>query len=310
MVEALDKSLHLIILSSEQCNFRCTYCYETFERGNLKREVEDNIISLIKHRLPNLDHLHIGWFGGEPLLNFKAISRVGSQIKDANINGAKVTGSISTNGALLTAERARSLFELGVQTFQISIDGSRPHHNATRLTRKGQGSYEDVMSAIRALKESKYDNDVRLRLHVTRNNYGDYHHLFDDLAVMLGNDPRFHLHIKAVEPLGSKNDADFGFVEDDQSLSGLEELAQQFGLSITADEGGVCYAAMPNSFVIRTDGSLLKCTVALDDERNIIGKIASGGVEVDNEKHFPWIQSFFENNEKGMSCPAGNVLSY
>ena len=33
------KSLHLVILSTEQCNFRCKYCYESFERGEMSEEI-------------------------------------------------------------------------------------------------------------------------------------------------------------------------------------------------------------------------------------------------------------------------------
>ncbi|PJJ00771.1 hypothetical protein BX264_1060 [Streptomyces sp. 2333.5] len=39
LVAALtDRTLHLIILPTEQCNFRCTYCYEDFSVGRMGPE--------------------------------------------------------------------------------------------------------------------------------------------------------------------------------------------------------------------------------------------------------------------------------
>jgi sulfatase maturation enzyme AslB (radical SAM superfamily) len=62
--------LNLIILPTEACNFRCTYCYETFEHKKMKKEVVNGIKALIGRRGPELNKLEIAWFGGEPLLAF------------------------------------------------------------------------------------------------------------------------------------------------------------------------------------------------------------------------------------------------
>lgn len=35
MEQVMDSSLHLIILPTEQCNFRCKYCYESFKKGKM-----------------------------------------------------------------------------------------------------------------------------------------------------------------------------------------------------------------------------------------------------------------------------------
>src|SRR5436853_5308192 len=43
--------LDLIILPTEACNFRCTYCYETFENKKMPRPVVTGIKSLIDHEV-------------------------------------------------------------------------------------------------------------------------------------------------------------------------------------------------------------------------------------------------------------------
>ena len=45
-----DDVLHLILFSTEQCNFRCTYCYEKFLHGRMKPEVIEGVKRLVTRR--------------------------------------------------------------------------------------------------------------------------------------------------------------------------------------------------------------------------------------------------------------------
>ena len=60
-------ALELILLASEDCNFRCQYCYEDFTRGTMKPEIRESVKKLVLKRLPSLRYLSVSWFGGEPL---------------------------------------------------------------------------------------------------------------------------------------------------------------------------------------------------------------------------------------------------
>ena len=62
------RALNLILFPTENCNFRCTYCYETYNGGLMPDAVVSGIKKLLVARAPDLDDLSIGWFGGEPLL--------------------------------------------------------------------------------------------------------------------------------------------------------------------------------------------------------------------------------------------------
>ncbi|MGH9566706.1 MAG: hypothetical protein ACRD4I_12010, partial [Candidatus Angelobacter sp.] len=46
--------LELILLSSEECNFRCIYCSQTFSRGTLSHEVRQGVRNLISKRIKKL----------------------------------------------------------------------------------------------------------------------------------------------------------------------------------------------------------------------------------------------------------------
>ena len=49
-----NRELELIILPTEKCNFRCTYCYEDFAIGKMKRETINAVKELIKRRAKDL----------------------------------------------------------------------------------------------------------------------------------------------------------------------------------------------------------------------------------------------------------------
>src|SRR5947209_19415198 len=81
VVDALDpKRLHLILLPTEQCNFRCTYCYEDFSIGRMNPETIQGVKRLIDRRLEGLGFLSVSWFGGEPLLACDIIEDISESI--------------------------------------------------------------------------------------------------------------------------------------------------------------------------------------------------------------------------------------
>lgn len=53
--------------------------------------------------------------------------------------------------------------------------------------------------------------------------------------------------------------------------------------------GGMCHAAYKNGFVIRANGKIQKCTVALDNPINDIGYIDKNGeVFINDDKNYKW----------------------
>jgi uncharacterized protein len=137
-MQAVDpRSLHLILFVTEQCNFRCTYCYEEFKRNGMKPEVIEGVQNLVDRRGPNLDHLSISWFGGEPLLAQRTILSLCRSIEALSVkHGFARQDSITTNGFLLDTESARRLIDARVSTFQISLDGPADYHDSSQGKRR------------------------------------------------------------------------------------------------------------------------------------------------------------------------------
>jgi len=54
--------LKLTLFPTEQCNFRCTYCYEDFEIGRMSPDTIEGVKALIDTRARELTELHVSWF--------------------------------------------------------------------------------------------------------------------------------------------------------------------------------------------------------------------------------------------------------
>ena len=74
------KTLCITIMPTEDCNFRCVYCYETHKEGSMDEMTITNTIKYIKERIPEINALSIAWFGGEPLLELDIIKRISQEL--------------------------------------------------------------------------------------------------------------------------------------------------------------------------------------------------------------------------------------
>jgi uncharacterized protein len=74
------------------------------------------------------------------------------------------------------------------------------------------------------------------------------------------------------------------------------------------DEPYICYAAAANSLAVRADGSLAKCTVALYEKFNSIGRICEDGtLEVEQDRYRPWVNALLSGNPDIQACPVNTV---
>lgn len=75
-------------------------------------------------------------------------------------------------------------------------------------------------------------------------------------------------------------------------------------------ENQICAAAKRNQYVIRADGTVCKCTMLLDDERNHIGKLSkSGEMKLDEDRLQEWVNSFKEVEKCGGCSFAPSCMS-
>jgi uncharacterized protein len=307
--------LQFILLSSEDCNFRCQYCYENFARGTMQPWVRTAIKRLVEKRLPMIKQLRVTWFGGEPLYGLEAIEDLAPFfIETAQKSSISYASDMTTNGYLLTPDVADKLLAWKVLYYQITIDGPPEHHDCSRPARDGQGTFSTIFENLQALHRRTDFFHVTLRVNFDQNNHPYLGSFFDLLQKELRDDNRFELRFRAVGRWGGPRDQELSVCGEDegpQVQRELEEEARRRGLNV---EGGireinrlgsqVCYAARPYNFIVGASGKLMKCTVALDTkDYNVVGRIRENGdLELDQDKMALWTEPAFENDSKCKKC--------
>lgn len=137
---------------TENCNLRCRYCvfsdHYNYRRNRTPRQMKfdiarkgmDYIYSLIKDR--RVKEFSIGFYGGEPLLNFAAIKKITAHSREL-FDGWNLHFNITTNLTLLDDE---NLDFMAANDFAIlvSLDGGRESHDCKRVFADGQGSFDAV----------------------------------------------------------------------------------------------------------------------------------------------------------------------
>jgi len=305
------RALELILLPTEQCNFRCRYCYEDFADGRMQESVIFGIKNLLAARAPELDDLRVSWFGGEPLLNRHAISEISRFCVDleAAWPNLKYRGSMTTNASLLDHATLAQLVAWGIAHYQITLDGPEHLHDQLRVTRTGKGTFDKVWRNLLAMKSSPFAVKVAIRLHYRRESYTELFPLIDSINAEFAGDDRFEVLLKAVARLGGAADGDIQPVSALDQRAIEQDLFSRLRLAVqTADGPYVCYAADANSLVIRANGEINKCTVALRDDINRIGRLnIDGSVTIDQAKFRRWIEPLVSGDPDRMECPYGSL---
>lgn len=306
--------MHLIILPTEACNFRCTYCYQDFSRGQMKREIVEGLKRFLEQKMARLQHLTVSWFGGEPLLALSIIQEISEWIIAlAERYGVTYEADISTNGYYLSKETLQQLLRYHVRRFMITIDGMKSVHDSRRFLANGQGTYDTIMQHLRDIRTLDESFDIYLRLNFDKTNIAHVPSFLTDLAHEFAGDARFQLFCRPVGKWGGTNDDHLPICDDRTAERKIWELTEQGvnqGLSMSKviesmlmPGGAVCYAAKPHSLVIGTDGQLYKCTCFLNESYNHVGQLHEDGtIQIDYDRFALWVTSGEEQDEACQSC--------
>ncbi|TKB55331.1 radical SAM protein [Ferrimonas aestuarii] len=316
---ASDGHLYLTILPTEKCNFRCTYCYEDFEIGKMTDDTLHGIKNLLTKAAPTLKNLMISWFGGEPTLNAKAMIEISEHIRQLQSQyGFVYKAHVTTNGYLLDEAMFTRFVELGINDYQITLDGDAECHDVTRKQASGKGSFEVIWNNLLNFRKIKDNFIVMLRLHITKLNEESMYRLCKMIKAEFGDDPRFTTVVEEIKNLGDGVDgADAKQFVASDAKSRAEEIKELMHESkdeqVKLIENGnpyICYASMPRQLLIRPNGTIGKCTVMLNKDANHLGKLnRNGDYELDGKKMDLWVRGFVSLDATELSCPARGIPS-
>lgn len=119
------------------------------------------------------------------------------------------------------------------------------------------------------------------------------------------------LAAKAAQAQGSgeKSEAILDFDLQTLETKSGESAGGRRAYEIGRNEPYICYASKPNHFLIRADGRVGKCTVALDHPGNTIGEInPDGSISLDAHKANRWHVGFSSFDLDQMGCPLPFVV--
>jgi uncharacterized protein len=304
-----NDSLNLILMPTEACNFRCVYCYEDFKLGRMRPEVVEGVKNLLTKRAPELTRLDLSWFGGEPLLALDIVEDVLEHV--AALRRAHPAmhheSNITTNAWKLSTSVFERLLGLGVRSYQISFDGPRELHDKKRVRADGAPTFDRIWRNVTALRELDGSFHVILRIHVDRENEAVMPEFIDRCSETFGSDPRFEIFIRQLSCLGGPNDAHLPILGDggESRIDALRARVPVHAGTVEATAAPkVCYAARANSFVVRADGRLGKCTVALEHPANQVGRLLENGeLEITAARVIDWMRGIKSRNPIELYCP-------
>ncbi|HGZ6765053.1 radical SAM protein [Vibrio parahaemolyticus] len=154
------------IILTRKCNLQCSYCYQRKDRikkahrqDSIKFEDIRKSIDLLFNEL-TLHSKHIGFFGGEPLLEWGLLKRA-VQYAESKSDAGSITYNITTNATILPDDFI-DFFKNRNLALLISIDGTKAIHNRNRKYKNGQGTFNDIILNTKKLVENNIYFSIRL----------------------------------------------------------------------------------------------------------------------------------------------------
>ena len=130
----------------------------------MRREVFSKIMHDLSDFTRPLNTLHL-YKDGEPLLNPSLAWMVQTAVESNVTDSVELT----TNGLLLSRERAAALIDAGLDRIRISI---QPGSTGARQDAKASHFYEKCLTNVRALREERDRRRSRLEIHVKSIDFG------------------------------------------------------------------------------------------------------------------------------------------
>ena len=216
------------------CNLDCKYCYflskERLYPDSAFRMSENLLEEYTRQYIEaqSVPEVTFAWQGGEPtLMGLDFFKQAVSYQQKYKKPGMRINNALQTNGVTLDDDWC-AFFHENNFLIGISIDGPKHLHDAYRVDKGGNPTFDRVMDGVELLRKHKVEFNVLTTLHAANADYPleVYHFLRDELGT------QFMQFIPIVE-----RDNETGFQEGD-ALTERSIQSRQYGdfLSAVFDE--------------------------------------------------------------------------
>jgi uncharacterized protein len=164
--------------SGATCNIDCKYCFflskEALYPNDTQRMSEETLETYLQqllesHRTPQVT---VSWQGGEPtLMKLDFFRRSVKLVEKYKRPGQVVQNTFQTNGILLD-DNWCAFFKEHNFLVGLSVDGPREIHDANRVDRGGQGTFDRVMKGWRQLRKHKVDFNILCTVNSANEHHG------------------------------------------------------------------------------------------------------------------------------------------
>jgi len=165
---AADKKPVVVWNCTQRCNLKCVHCYAQSEDRNYPGEMSTEEGKAMIDDLAAYGSPVLLFSGGEPTIRKDLLELM----HYAKSKGMRVV--ISTNGTLITKEKARELKQVGLSYVGISIDGGEEIHDKFRAV---PGSFKKALQGVENCMAEGLK--VGLRFTINKRNAAEIPHLFD-----------------------------------------------------------------------------------------------------------------------------------
>ena len=161
----------MLLQVTKQCNFKCRYCAfagdTNLERNHSNQQMSwttaKKAIDFLFQNSKLSRKITIGFYGGEPLLNYDIIKKV-VIYADRLFEGRNITYVMTTNLSILTEDMI-DVFNTHDFRIAVSLDGPEKLHDKNRrFLGNGKGTYKVVINNLMKLKEKlkEYNNKISI----------------------------------------------------------------------------------------------------------------------------------------------------
>ncbi|ABA19668.1 Radical SAM [Trichormus variabilis ATCC 29413] len=266
---AIDNDdLHLVVQPTAFCQLGCHYCGQEHTSKMMTEDEQQKFIERTAKKLAskNFRSLSIGWFGAEPLVGLPVMRTLTPKLQALAASfGCSYHAKVVTNGLALTHQVATEIVqELGVNSVEITLDGTGEYHDVRRMQKNGLPTFEKIFANTVALAHRQdLDVQINIRCNVDYQNYESVSLLLQKLAEAEIQD-KINFYVAPIHSWG--NDAHTRSLSKEEFadweitwLGEMIELGFKVGL-LPERRPLVCMAVMPHSELVDAYGNIFNCT--------------------------------------------------
>lgn len=299
--------LHITIIPTDSCNFKCRYCYQSEEVHFMADQDIEAVIMFFKKTVPKFNSVYISWFGGEPLMAADTVLKIMVSVcAICRENHVPLYSQMTTNGYNLTPELFSKLISHHILWYMVTIDGIEETHNFQRPHKTNQDSFQRVLSNLIHIRDQVKRKNFRIgiRINISPLIVPHLREFVDMIAKEFANDSRYALTWEWVKDWGGErisenNNLIIKSLEDSHFADFNEYLLQkgvalERGQAMTNLGSELCMAYRKNGFTINYDTKLYKCPMILyNKEYNDINEVGyidqNGKMIIDDAKNSKWV---------------------